>query len=113
MKPVDKYLKLVEWSEEDQCYIGSSPGFLGPCCHGRNETMVYKKLCQIIDEWITIYQQDNKPLPEPFTKSDKFALRVDQDLHKALAIKAAQAGESMDTYCAKHLRKAISNPGDL
>lgn len=26
MKDSDKYLKIVEWSEKDQCYIGTSPG---------------------------------------------------------------------------------------
>lgn len=111
MKPADKYLKLVEWSEEDQCYIGSSPGFIGRCCHGKNEAQVYKQLCQIIAEWIAIYEKDGKPLPDPFTEkqfSGKFVLRVDKDLHKALAIKAIQAGESMNTYCAKQLQKAIS-----
>lgn len=29
MKIADQYIKLVEWSEEDQCYVGSSPGFIG------------------------------------------------------------------------------------
>ena len=24
MKITDQYLKLVEWSEEDQCYVGST-----------------------------------------------------------------------------------------
>ena len=37
MKVADQYIKLVEWSEEDQCYVGSSPGFIGPCCHGKDE----------------------------------------------------------------------------
>ena len=28
MKESDKYLKIVEWSKEDSCYIGSVPGWL-------------------------------------------------------------------------------------
>ncbi len=51
MKERDKYLKLVEWSEEDQCYIGSIPGWIGQCCHGAEEEKVYQELCQIADEW--------------------------------------------------------------
>ena len=88
MKPADKYLKLVEWSEEDQCYVGSSPGFLGPCCHGPDEAKVYRQLCKIIEEWIGIYEKDRRPLPEAFADkqfSGKFVLRVGEDLHKALA----------------------------
>ena len=26
MKDSARYAKIVEWSEEDQCYVGSSPG---------------------------------------------------------------------------------------
>lgn len=110
MKPADKYLKLVEWSEEDQCYVGSSPGFLGPCCHGKNEAQVYKKLCVIIDEWIDSYRKEDRPLPDTFSEkqfSGKFVLRVDEELHKALAIKAMQSGDSLNTFCARQLQKAI------
>ena len=28
MKESARYVKIVEWSEEDQCYVGSSPGLL-------------------------------------------------------------------------------------
>ncbi len=64
MKEGDRYLKLVEWSEEDQCYIGSVPGWIGRCCHGDDEKKVFQELCQIIDEWIEIYKKENLPLPK-------------------------------------------------
>ena len=54
MKARDRYLKIVEWSDEDQCYVGSVPGWIGKCCHGDKEERVYQKLCQIVDEWIEI-----------------------------------------------------------
>jgi len=44
MRERDKYLKLVECSEEDQCYVGSIPDWIGPCCHGDNEEKVYEEL---------------------------------------------------------------------
>ena len=50
MKERDQYIKFVEWSEEDKCYIGSIPGWIGQCCHGENEEEVYHELCQIVDE---------------------------------------------------------------
>ena len=28
MKDSAKYVKIVEWSEEDQCYVGSAPGLI-------------------------------------------------------------------------------------
>jgi len=106
MKTADRYIKLVEWSEEDQCYVGSSPGFIGPCCHGSDEAKVYKQLCGIVEEWVEIHQQDGIPLPESF--SGKFVIRVGKDLHKALAIKAVKSGESLNHLCTSLLQKSIT-----
>jgi len=110
VKAADKFLKLVEWSEEDQCYVGSSPGLVGPCCHGKDEAQVYAQLCQIIEEWIDIHRQEGRALPESFADkafSGKFVLRVGEGLHKALAIQAIKSGESLNTYCANRLRDAL------
>lgn len=110
MKERDRYLKIVEWSEEDQCYIGSVPGWIGACCHGENEEKVYKELCRIVQEWIDIYQRDGMPLPPSSVGkkySGKFQLRTGSDLHHALAIKALQSGESLNSFCVKVLKKSI------
>jgi predicted RNase H-like HicB family nuclease len=45
-----KYIKIVEWSDEDECFIGYCPGVIGPCCHGDDEVEVYRQLCEIVDE---------------------------------------------------------------
>ncbi len=60
-----RYIKIVEWSNEDECFVGYCPGIIGPCCHGDEETEVYRQLCQIVDEWLEIAQQENKELPPP------------------------------------------------
>ncbi|MCY3712421.1 MAG: hypothetical protein F4Z29_04355 [Gemmatimonadetes bacterium] len=60
-----RYIKIVEWSNEDECFIGYCPRIIGPCCHGDEETEVYRQLCQIVDEWLEIAQQENKELPPP------------------------------------------------
>ena len=51
-----RYVKIVEWSDEDHCFVGQCPGIIGPCCHGTDETQVYEELCQIVDEWIDIWK---------------------------------------------------------
>jgi len=38
MKESARYAKIVEWSEEDQCYVGSVPGLMYGGCHGADET---------------------------------------------------------------------------
>ena len=46
-----EWTKVVEWSNEDNCYVGSILGPLGPCCHGDTESDVYRELCEIENEW--------------------------------------------------------------
>ena len=60
-----KYIKIVKWSEDDQCFIGYCPGVIGPCCHGDDEVEVYRELCEIVEEWIEIAGQENETLPPP------------------------------------------------
>ena len=60
-----KYIKIVEWSDEDECFIGYCPGIIGPCCHGDNEVEVFRQLCEIVDELLVHAQKKNKPLPQP------------------------------------------------
>jgi hypothetical protein len=50
MKESQHDLKIVIWSEEDQCFVGQCPGIIGPCCHGDDEIQVYAELCQIVEE---------------------------------------------------------------
>ncbi len=110
MKKKDRYLKIVEWSEEDQCYVGSIPGWIGKCCHGDNEEKVYRELCRILDDWIEIYEKDGIELPAGIASkkfSGKFQLRVDSELHKALAIRAMQENESLNGFCVKVLKKSV------
>jgi predicted RNase H-like HicB family nuclease len=65
MKESARYIKIVEWSDEDQSFVGQCPGIIGPCCHGDDEAQVYVELCNIVDEWIALMKQDGKPLPPP------------------------------------------------
>lgn len=70
MKESARYVKIFEWSEEDNCYVGSSPGLLSGGCHGDDEHQVFEELCQIVEETIDLYRQDGKPLPPPTSGRD-------------------------------------------
>lgn len=63
MKDSARYLKIVEWSEEDGCFVGQCPGIIGPCCHGDDEAAVYAELCAIVEEWLEIMEAEHRPLP--------------------------------------------------
>lgn len=104
-----RYLKIVEWSDEDGCFVGSAPPLIGQCCHGKDETKVYAELCQIVEEWVETLAADGHKLPEPLAAkqfSGKFVLRVEPALHRRLAAKALAAGESLNSFCASALCKA-------
>jgi predicted HicB family RNase H-like nuclease len=104
------YTKLVEWSDKDGCFVGSAPPLIGHCCHGKDEAKVYAELCEIVEEWITLLENDGHALPAPLGKvsdfSGKFVLRVEPAIHRRLAAKALAAGESLNSYCVKTLVKA-------
>ncbi len=70
MKASANYVKIVEWSNEDQCYVGSAPGLIYGGCHGVDEKKVFEELCRIVDEAISLYEREGKPLPSPTAGGD-------------------------------------------
>ena len=70
MKESARYAKIVEWSDQDQCYVRSAPGLLLGGCHGQDEKAVFDELCQIVEESITLYRTDGKALPPPTSGRD-------------------------------------------
>jgi predicted RNase H-like HicB family nuclease len=72
MKESTRYVKIVEWSKEDNCYVGSSPGLVYGGCHGDDEKEVFEELCVIVEEAIDLYKKDRKPLP-PATSGKDYA----------------------------------------
>lgn len=75
MKESARYVKIIEWSEQDKCYVGSAPGLIYGGCHGADEQTVFAELCTIVEEVIQTYKDDNKSLP-PATAGHDFANRL-------------------------------------
>ena len=75
MKESAKYAKIVEWSDEDQCYVGSAPGLIYGGCHGPNEQAVFEELCAVVEEAIKLYRADGKALP-PSTSGRDYAKKM-------------------------------------
>lgn len=75
MKASARYAKIVEWSAEDDCYVGSAPGLLLGGCHGDDERAVFAELCEIVEETIQLYLREGRPLPPPTSGRD-FANRM-------------------------------------
>lgn len=102
------YLRVVEWSDKDRCYIGSAPPLIGRCCHGNSEASVLRQLKVIVEEWIRLRDAEGVVLPPAkgsTTYSGRFVLRVPPPVHQALALKASASGKSLNTYCAERLAR--------
>ena len=113
-KPNRNFVKLIEWSVEDQCFIGRVPGLALGGVHGRDEKKVYDELCALVDEWIAIHGEDNAPLPAATagkSYSGKFNLRVGEELHEKLTLESLKVGESLNSYVVRVLQNEVGNPG--
>jgi predicted RNase H-like HicB family nuclease len=66
----DRYTKLVEWSEEDGCFVGSCPELFYGGCHGMDAKAVFAELCDIVQETVDLYTHDHKSLPAPMSGRD-------------------------------------------
>ncbi|MCA9156715.1 MAG: type II toxin-antitoxin system HicB family antitoxin [Planctomycetales bacterium] len=72
MNDSTRYVKLIEWSNEDNCFVGSCPGLFYGGCHGDDEQAVFAELCQLVDETVKMYHAEGKPLP-PITSGYDWA----------------------------------------
>ena len=99
-----RYAKFVEWSDEDQCFIGRCPGLFAGGVHGDDEAKVYKELCDVAEEWLKLLTKDGTPLPR-FTAnarySGKFVVRVDPGLHRRLALKPKRRETALTVFARR------------
>ena len=65
MSKGEDYPKVVEWSTEDRCFVGSCPDLFYGGCHGDDERKVFADLCELVDEMIELYRKEGRPLPPP------------------------------------------------
>ena len=75
MKDGARYVKIVEWSDDDECFVGSAPGLVYGGCHGLDEKEVFDELCDIVDDVIVLYRREDRPLP-PSTAGRDYASKL-------------------------------------
>jgi hypothetical protein len=62
MKPSDRYLKWVEWSDEDQTYVGKCPDVVTGI-HGNDPAQLYSELCDVVDDILQHFASEGRDLP--------------------------------------------------
>jgi hypothetical protein len=73
MKKSDQYHKWVEWSEEDQIYIGKCPDVITGI-HGEDSVQLYLELCEVVEDVIYHLEYEGRMLPPVRTRPMQEAL---------------------------------------
>jgi predicted RNase H-like HicB family nuclease len=63
-----KYTIIIQWSQEDECYVVSLPDFtdiMQPCTHGDTYEEALKNAQEVLEMLIASYLEDGQPIPEP------------------------------------------------
>jgi antitoxin HicB len=63
-----KYTIIIQWSNEDKCYVVSLPDFteiMQPCTHGDTYEEALKNAQEVLEILISSYLEDGQPIPEP------------------------------------------------
>lgn len=60
-----RYPRVIRWSDEDACYIGTLPDLCGDCTDAPTAAAVADALDEIATDLVAHYLETQEPLPEP------------------------------------------------
>ena len=103
------YTYRVEWSEEDQEFVGTVAEFPSLSCLADSSLEALSGIQQVVLQAINILEEEGKPVPEPYRLrqfSGRFNLRVSPQLHRKLSQQAAFAHQSLNQYVSHALEAA-------
>jgi predicted HicB family RNase H-like nuclease len=105
-KTVDRYTYRVTWSEEDNEYVGLCAEFPSlSWLEGSPETAL-KGIRSLVRKVIADLKRNGEAVPEPISTrpySGKFMVRVPPEVHRLLAIQAAESGVSLNRLVSSKL----------
>lgn len=104
----DHYTYRVTWSENDQEYVGLCAEFPSLSWLASKPETALKGIMKVVADVVADMDASNEPIPEPIaTKhySGKFMVRVPPEIHRTLALEAAEAGVSLNRLASAKLSK--------
>ena len=107
----DRYTYRVTWSEEDNEYVGLCVEFPGLSWLEEAPEKALKGIRQVVAEAVADMQASGETVPEPIASksfSGKFMVRVPPELHRHLALEAAEAGISLNRLASDKLSRQES-----
>jgi predicted HicB family RNase H-like nuclease len=103
---IDRYTYRVTWSEEDQEYVGLCAEFPGLSWLEETPELALQGIRSLVKKVIADMRRNNEAVPEPISTrsfSGKFMVRVPPEVHRMLAIQAAESGVSLNRLIASKL----------
>jgi predicted RNase H-like HicB family nuclease len=96
-----KYTYRVEWSEEDQSHVASCLEFPSLAAHGNTAEKALTQIETVVEASIIWMLEDGEAIPEQLGMKrykGNLTLRIPSDLHRSIAIRAAEEGVSINQY---------------
>ena len=102
----DRYTYRVTWSEDDNEYVGLCVEFPSLSWLARTPEAALRGIRKVVGGVVEDMQEKGEIIPEPLASkhySGKFMVRVPPDVHRSLAIQAAEAGVSLNRLASSKL----------
>jgi len=102
----EHYTYRVTWSAEDQEFVALCAEFPSLSWLADSHEKALKGLVKLVGEVIEDMLASGEKVPEPFADrkySGKFQVRIPPELHRHLAIEAAEQGVSLNRYLSAKL----------
>ncbi len=102
----DRYTYRVTWSEDDKEYVGLCAEFPSLSWLARTPEAALKGIRKVVAEAVKDMGETGELPPEPIASrhySGKFMVRVPPEVHRNLALKAAEAGVSLNRIASSKL----------
>ena len=104
----DRYTYRVTWSEEDQEYVGLCVEFSSLSWLAKTPEVALRGIRKVVADVVKDMQERSETIPQPIASkrySGKFVVRVPPEVHRNLAIKAAESGVSLNRLASSKLSK--------
>ena len=107
----DHYTYRVTWSEEDGEHVGLCAEFPSVSWLAAVPEEALQGIRQVVADVVMDLQANREHVPEPLAAkkySGRFMVRVPPDLHRKLALEAAESGVSLNRLASDKLSSARS-----
>lgn len=103
-----EYTARIEYSEEDECFIGHLAGIRDVIgFHGDSVAELKNAFKDAVDDYLETCKKLNRSPQRPY--SGKVMLRIDPSLHAKAAMLAEADGKSLNAWAQEALREFVDS----